>query len=94
MKPIITREQMDAAQRLTGPLLESLAKQADPHTAMTALAMALIFAADEANETPLESVFQMMRVMRKGFTVLAKQLEDARQRGEAPSRESGLVLAK
>jgi hypothetical protein len=90
MKPIVTHEEMDLAQPLCGELLRHLSKL-PPKIAMTALAMTLVFAADAADETPLESVFQMMRIMRKGFTTMQSDLEDARARGEAPSQESGLV---
>jgi hypothetical protein len=90
MKPIITREQLTAAWPLAGSILETL-KTHDVKAAMTGLAMALVFAADAADETPLESVFQMMRVMRKGFVKQQQALEDARARGEAPSAASGLV---
>lgn len=90
MKPIITRDNLTEAQPLCSSLLDTLGKH-HPRTAMTALAMALVFASDAADETPLESVFQMMRTMRKGFQTMQKALDDARARGEAPSKESGLV---
>jgi hypothetical protein len=91
LKPVITQDHLQASWPLAGSILESLSKH-DPKAAMTALAMALVFAADAADETPLESIFQMMRVMRKGFVKHQKALEDARARGEAPSAESGLVV--
>jgi gentisate 1,2-dioxygenase len=90
VKPVINKEQLTAAWPLAGAILETL-KTHDAKAAMTGVAMALVFAADAAGETPLESIFQMMRLIRKGLVAQQRKLEDARARGEAPSAASGLV---
>jgi hypothetical protein len=91
MKPIVTPEQFNNATPLCGEVIKLLEAKTDPHTAMAALAMALVFTADAANETPLESVFQAMRLMRRGFAAMQSDLDDKRQRGELPSKDSGIV---
>jgi hypothetical protein len=90
VKPIVTEEQYAEAQKVCAYLLESLSSVSS-HASMAGLAMALVFAADASKETPLESVFQMMRQFRKAFQTMQKQLNDARAQGLLPSAESKFI---
>lgn len=76
MTPIIEEKHLLEGQEICQRLVQSMA-QLDPRSCMVGLAMACVFAAD-STDTPLESVFQMMRDFRKAFQVAQKQIDESK----------------
>lgn len=74
MKPIFTEAQFQAGQVICERLLQTM-QSLDPGACLAGLIMAAVFAAD-ATSTPLESVFQAMRELRRGFEEASKKLPD------------------